>query len=171
MVALSLFAKAMTHSFLLPPFFPSSSLPSLSPPPYLQIQRYNSDGTLGNTSTQIYVDIYYSARRDIVSVAVTQQHISTLHSLLPHLLPPLPTSSLPPYPTSSLPPSPTSACRPLGTTGMSMRPLPGRIPNVLMPLEATTTRLVCPLVRPPVASASPMWYSFNNSARTLQFSA
>ena len=106
---------------------------------------------------------------EMVSVAVTHNislhyiHCYPISSSFAHLLPP--------YSTSSLPPLPTSVCRPLDTTGMCTRTPPGRILLVLMPSEATTTRLVCPSVRPPVASASPMWYSFNNSARTLQSSA
>ena len=71
----------------------SSFTPSLSPHSplsYPQIQRYNSDGALGNTSTQIYVDIYYTTMREMVSVdsktKCSQNGCSALHnSLLHHL--------------------------------------------------------------------------------------
>ena len=70
---------------VLQPYNPKPSNPSLILHP--QIQRNNSNGVHGNTSTQIYVDIYYTAIRNLVSAITLERHYdwTTLYSLLLHL--------------------------------------------------------------------------------------
>jgi len=95
-----------------------------------QVQRYNANGALGNTSTHVYVDIYYATERNPVRTWIHVLQNCSWVLILP--APSLPAPSL---------------HRPVVTTGTCTWTLPTHPWTVLLPLEVTTIHSTCLLVR------------------------